>query len=153
MTRRIDISSRTVVFITVFLLGLWVIYQILDLILLLFVAVIFMSALSPVVSYLQKLKMPKALGILIVYLAVIGLLITALTISFAPLIEQTSRLIQVLPNSINSLLKVGNVDQSIFQREISNISSNLFSYTKSIFDNVLTIILLLVLTFYLLLEK
>ena len=99
MTRRIDISSRTVVFITVFLLGLWVIYQILDLILLLFVAVIFMSALSPVVSYLQKLKMPKALGILIVYLAVIGLLITALTISFAPLLEQTSRLIQVLPNS------------------------------------------------------
>lgn len=153
MTRKIDISSRTVVFITVFLLGLWVIYQILDLILLLFVAVIFMSALSPVVSYLQKLKMPKALGILIVYLAVIGLLITALTISFAPLIEQTSRLIQVLPNSINSLLKVGNVDQSIFQREISNISSNLFSYTKSIFDNVLTIVLLLVLTFYLLLEK
>ena len=153
MTRRIDISSRTVVFITVFLLGLWITYQILDLILLLFVALIFMSALSPIVSFLQKLKFPKALGIVIVYLLIIGLLGAALTISFSPLIEQTSRLIQVLPNSIGNLLQIGNVDQSIFEKEIGNITSNLFSYTRSILNNVLTIVLLLVLTFYLLLEK
>lgn len=153
MTRRIDISSRTVVFITAFLLGLWILYQILDLILLLFVALIFMSALSPVVKSLTKLKIPKPFGILIVYILVLGILGVALTVSFTPLIEQTSRLIQVLPNSISTLLQTGNVDQNIFTREFSSITGNLFSFTKTIFNNVITIILLLVLTFYLLLER
>ena len=153
MTRRIDISSKTVVFITAFLLGLWILYQILDLILLLFVALIFMSALSPVVKFLTKFKIPKPLGILFVYILVLGIFGTILTISFTPLIEQTSRLIQVLPNAISSLLQTGNFDPNIFQREVSNITGNLFSFTKTIFNNVITIILLLVLTFYLLLEK
>lgn len=153
MTRRIDISSKTVVFITGFLLGLWILYQILDLILLLFVALIFMSALSPVVKFLTRFKIPKPLGILIVYILVLGIFGTILTISFTPLIEQTSRLIQVLPNSISSLLQTGYVDQNIFQREIANITGNLFSFTKTIFNNVITIILFLVLTFYLLLER
>ena len=153
MTRRIDISSRTVVFITLFLLGLWVIYQILDLILLLFVALIFMSALSPIVKFLQRLKIPKALGILILYIFILAIIGTILTISFTPLIEQTSRLIAVLPAAISNVLQIGNVDQGIFQRELGSITGNLFSFTKTIFDNLITIILLLVLTFYLLLER
>ncbi len=153
MTRRIDISSKTVVFITLFILGLWVIYQILDLLLLLFVAIILMSALAPVVIFLEKLKIPKALGTLVVYLVVVLLLVLALTVSFTPLIEQTSRLIQILPASVTSLLQVGNVDQGILNREISNITGNLFIYTKTVFDNVIKVILLLVLSFYLLLER
>src|SRR3989344_6127061 len=153
MTRRIDISSRTVVFITLFLLGLWVIYQILDLILLLFVALIFMSALSPIVKFLQRLKIPKALGILILYIFILAIIGTIVTISFTPLIEQTSRLIAVLPAAISNVLQIGNVDQGIFQRELGSITGNLFSFTKTIFDNLITIILLLVLTFYLLLER
>lgn len=153
MTRRIDISSRTVVFITLFLIGLWIIYQILDLILLLFVALIFMSALSPVVSFLQKLKLPKALGIALMYIFILAILIGLLTISFAPLIEQTSRLIQVLPSAASDLLQIGNFDTNLVQRELGNLTGNLFSFTKGLLNNVITIILLLVLTFYLLLER
>src|SRR3989344_426750 len=153
MTRRIDISSRTVVFITLFLLGLWILYQILDLILLLFIALIFMSALSPVVKLLIKFKIPKPLGILIIYMFVLSISGLILTISFTPLIEQTSRLIAVLPAAISNVLQIGNFDSSIVQRELGSITGNLFSFTKTIFSNVITIILLLVLTFYLLLER
>lgn len=153
MTQRIDISWKTIVFITLFLLGIWITYQILDLILLLFVALIFMSALAPVTGFFTKLKVPKALAILIVYILIFGVLITVLTISFTPLLEQTSKLALTLPGVVSDLLKVGNVDQTIVQREIGNLTGNLFSLTKSIFDNVITIILTLVVTFYLLLER
>jgi predicted PurR-regulated permease PerM len=153
MPRKIDISHKTIIFVTIFFLSLWILYQILDLILLLFVALIFMSAISPVVSFLSRFKFPKALSILLVYMIIIGILGTMLTISFTPLIEQTSRLIQVLPDAVSKILQVGNVDQSFLQKELGNLTGNVFSVTKSIFDNVLTIVLLLVLTFYLLLEK
>ena len=153
MPKKIDISHKTIVFITLFLLGLWILYQILDLILLLFVALIFMSAISPILKLLTKIKIPKPLGILFVYLLIFSILGTVLTISFTPLIEQTSRLIQVLPNAVSQMLQVSNVDSSFLQKEFGNITGNLFSFTKTIFDNVITIILLLVLTFYLLLER
>ena len=153
MPRKIDISHKTIVFITLFLLGLWILYQILDLILLLFVALIFMSAISPVLKLLTTVKIPKPLGILLIYLLIFSVLGTVLTISFTPLIEQTSRLIQVLPDAVSKILQVSNVDSSFLQKEFGNITGNLFSFTKTIFDNVITIILLLVLTFYLLLER
>src|SRR3990167_8478079 len=153
MPRRIDISHRTVIFIAVFILSLWIIYQILDLILLLFVALILMSALSPIVMTLSRFKVPKPLSILLIYMIIFSFLGTILTISFTPLIEQTSRLIQVLPDAVSKVLQVGNVDQNFLQKEFGNITGNLFSFTKTIFDNVITIIFLLVLTFYLLLER
>ena len=63
MSHKIDISHRTVIFTAVFILALWVTYLIRDLLIILFVAVIFVSALSPLVESLVKLKVPKVLSI------------------------------------------------------------------------------------------
>lgn len=153
MTRRIDISWKTVVFITVFLLVLWIIFQILDLIMLLFVALIFMSALSPLVGIMQKFKLPKALGIAIIYIGIISILASLLTISFTPIIEQTANLISVLPNTIEQIAAFGHLDPGAIKSQIPDLSANFLSLSRAIFDNIITIILLLVLTFYLLLEK
>lgn len=153
MTRRIDISSRTVVFITVFLLGLWVIYQILDLILLLFVAVILTSALSPVVDFLQKQKLPKPLSIIIIYIVILLIFGSILTVSFTPLIEETSKLSQTLPATLGELLRVGNIDLNFLQSQLQDLSKNVFSFTLIIFDNIIRLVLILVITFYLLLER
>lgn len=153
MTRRIDVSYKTIIFITSFLLSLWILWHILDLILLIFVAVIFMSALSPLVSFLNKLKIPTALAIFLVYIVIIGVVGGGLTVSFTPLIEETTKLALALPAVLADLLKFGNVDPAVIQQELTHLSKNLLSITKAIFDNVLTVILLLVLTFYLLLER
>lgn len=153
MTRRIDISYKTIIFIAVFLIGAWIIYQILDLIMLTFVAIIFTSALSPIVTFLQKYKVPKALGIALVYLLIISILATLLTISFTPLVEQTINLIEILPATVNQLVSFTHLDPNVVTAGIPDISKNFLSISKSIFDNFITIILLLVVTFYLLLEK
>jgi predicted PurR-regulated permease PerM len=153
MPRKIDISHRTIIFIAIFILGLWVIYHVLDLIILLFVALIFMSALAPAVSFFQNFKIPKPLSILIVYIILIAILSTLLTISFAPLVEQTSKLIFTLPAVLSESFRVSNIDPQVIREQLPNISGNIFSITRAIFDNFITIIFLLVITFYLLLER
>lgn len=153
MTRRIDVSYKTIIFITLFLLSLWILWHILDLLLLLFVAVIFMSALAPLVNLFTKLKAPTALAIFLVYILIILVVGIGLTFSFTPLIEETTKLALTLPAVLADLLKFGNVDPGVIQQELTNLSKNLFSITKTVFDNFLTIILLLVLTFYLLMER
>lgn len=153
MNHKIDISHKTVIFIAVFILALWAIYLIRDLILILFVALIFMSALNPLVNSFVKLKLPRALSIALSYIiviAVIGILIASIV---PPLLEQTSRLVVTLPFLLAQLFNITGIGKSVFESQLSALSTNVFSITLTAFDNFITIIFLLVLTFYLLLEQ
>lgn len=153
MLRKIDISHRTIIFITVFILSLWLIYLIRDLLLILFVAVIFMSALSPLVRFLTQFKIPKSISIAITYLIIIAIVSSLVALVVPPLLEETRKLFLTLPPYLDSLLEMAAIDKSVLQSQLSALSRNAFSITLSIFDNVLTIIFLLVLTFYLMLER
>lgn len=153
MIQKIDISHKSVIFIAVLILSLWLIYLIRDLLVILFVAVILMSALSPLVKFFVKLKLPKALGIAVTYIVIIGLLSAAIAVILQPLIEESTRLIVTLPSVVGQLFNIANIDKSVFQSELTYLSKNIFSVTLAIFDNLLAIIFLLVITFYLLLER
>lgn len=153
MSQKIDISHKTVIFITLFILALLIIYLIRDLLIILFVAVIFVSALSPLVKFLIKLKLPKVLSIAIAYIIIIGILAGLIISVLPPLIEQSSRFIVTAPSLVAQFFNVTNIDKTVFSSELTSFSKNLFSITLSLFDNLLTIIFLLVLTFYMLLEQ
>lgn len=153
MHRKIDISHKTIFFITVFLLGLWLLFLIKDLLIILFAALIFMSALSPVVKLFEKLKFPKALGIALTYIIILSIVIGVLSLVVPTFIRQTSKLIVTLPPLTIQLFNALRIDPSVFQSELSSLSKNAFPFTLTIVDNILTIIFLLVITFYLLLER
>ncbi|OGE33988.1 hypothetical protein A3C59_05455 [Candidatus Daviesbacteria bacterium RIFCSPHIGHO2_02_FULL_36_13] len=153
MRRKVDISHRTIIFIAVFILSLWLLFLIRDLILILFISLILMSALSPMVRFFGRFKIPKPLGIAITYIIIIGVVSGLIAIVFPPLIEETKKLLATFPNNIDNLLAVIPLDKSVLQNQINSISGNIFSITLSVFDNLLTIIFLLVLTFYLILER
>lgn len=153
MSQRIDISYKTVIFITIFILGIWLIFLIKDLLLILFASVILMSALSPFVNTLVRWRVPKVLSIAITYIIILGVVAAILASILPPLIEQTTTLIVTLPPVLTQFFNVTNIDKSVISSELANISRNFVTITLAIFDNFLTIIFLLVVTFYLLLEK
>lgn len=153
MPTKIDISHRTVIFISLFILALWVLFLIKDLLIILFVGVILMSALSPLVIFLERFKVPKGLGIAVTYIIMIAVISGLFALVLPPLLEESSRLISVLPPLLDKLFETASIDKSVFQTQLSSFSRNIFSLTLTVFDNLLTIIFLLVLTFYLLLER
>ncbi|MBI2086412.1 AI-2E family transporter [Candidatus Daviesbacteria bacterium] len=153
MPKKIDISHKTIIFIAAFILGIWLIFLIRDLLLILFVAVILMSALWPLVRFLARFKVPKSLAIAITYIIIIAIVSGLMAIVLPPLIEETSRFFLTLPPHLEQLLDMAAIDKSVLESQISNISKNVFSITLSVFGNLLTIIFLLVLTFYLILER
>lgn len=153
MRQKIDISHRTIIFIAVFILGLWLIYIIRDLLLILFLSLILVSALSPMVNLFTKFKLPKPLGIAITYIIIIAVFSGLFAIVLPPLIEETRKLIITLPPLLEQIFNITGIDKSILQSQLTSLSQNIFSVTLAVFDNLLTIIFLLVLTFYLLLER
>lgn len=152
--RRVDISHKTIFFIIGFLALLWALFQIKDVIIILFIAIIFMSALSPVVEYLEKFKLPKSLAIAITYVIILGILAGLVSVVTLPLLEQTSNLAQTLPERIQQALpKEGPINRSLIEDEIAAISKNALDFTLAIFNNFIAFISIAVLTFYLLLER
>ncbi|MDD5415606.1 MAG: AI-2E family transporter [Candidatus Daviesbacteria bacterium] len=153
MPQKIDISHRTVIFTTIFILALWITYLIRDLLIILFVALIFVSALSPLVKIFVKLRLPKVLSIAITYIVIVAAIVGLIISIVPPLIEQSTKLVITAPGLLAQFFNITNLDKSVFSSELTSLSKNLFSITLSVFDNLLTIIFLLVITFYMLLEQ
>ncbi len=153
MIRKVDISHKTIVFLAVFLIALWIVYQIIDVILLLFVAVILMSAIAPLVDKLVHWKVPKTAAILLVYLIILLIISATLAAGFTPVLEQTSRLSQRLAENLSNVLRVSYIDQSILKQELSSASHNLITFTIDAFRSMIGLVSILVMTFYLLLDR
>ncbi len=153
MLRKIDISHKTIFFITAFLLGLWILYQIKDVILIMFVAIIFMSALSPFIEKLVSWKFPKGVAIALIYLLIIGLISLLVFVIINPLIEQTASLVVTIPDTIQHVMPPGTVNRNILEDRLGDISQNAANFALAIFTNIITIVSIGVLTFYLLLDK
>jgi len=87
---KIEISHRTIIFAILFLLGLWFIYKVANVLVLLFVSFILMTALNTLVDRLEHWRLPRPLAIFITYILVIGLISFIIGSVVPPLIEQTS---------------------------------------------------------------
>ena len=86
MNRTIEISSGTILRTIFILLTLWLLYLVRDILLLVFLAIIIVSAIDPIVDWFQKRKIPRSLTVLVVYIlflsvlgVTIGLLVPPLT--------------------------------------------------------------------------
>lgn len=154
MMRTIEISHRTVIFTVLFLISLWVLWQIRTVVLALFIAFLLATALNPPVNRLTKFKIPRALSILIIYLLLIGAIFGVAASIIPPLVDQTSVLVSRLPEYLNSFGVTG-IDQKLVSEQLANIGklpANVLQFVISIFSNIISVFIVLVLTFYLLLE-
>lgn len=155
MPKKIEISHRTIVFTTFFLIFLAFLWQIKQIIIGLFVALILMAAINPAIDRMEKMKIPRVLGIILIYiliLALVGLIIAGV---IPPLVDQTSTLIANAPKFIEDL-GIPNIDQRIIESQIQQLGSipaNLVKVSVEILTNIVAIAALLVITFYLLLER
>lgn len=153
MMQKIEISHKTVIFIAVFLFAVWLLIEIKDIILLLFISFIIMSALRPLVEFFEKYRIPRALSILGVYVLLVGAIGVALSSLVPPLVNQTARLITNLPKYMEQLSPYINVDVKSVTNQIAPISQNIVMVTLSVFSNIIAALTVGVFTFYLLLER
>lgn len=156
MPRKIEISHKTIVFAVGFILALWLIWQVKNILLTVFVSLVLMAALNPLVDLLEKWRLSRGLAILIAYISLwllIGLGVAGIV---PPLIEQTRHLIVRLPVALSQIEFFSSNQQVITQELLSQIGAlpeNLLKFTFGIFSNVLSLFTTLVITYYLLLER
>jgi len=155
MPKKVEISHRTIVFTVFFLILLAFLWQIRQIIVGLFVALILMAAINPAIDKMEKMKIPRVLGIILIYILILVLVGVIIAGIIPPLVDQTSTLIARAPQFIEGL-GIPSVDPRIIESQIQQLGSipaNLVKISVEILANVVAIAALLVITFYLLLER
>lgn len=156
MIKKIEISHKTVIFTVVFLLGLWFLYSIRDIILGLFAALLIMAILNPLVTRLTKFKVPRSLSVLLTYFLVFGVLGFVLASIVTPLVEETANFANGLPKYLENLGIASFFGQEAMQNLISQIVSlpgQVFKVGVSVFSNLVATFAALVFAFYLLIAR
>jgi len=121
----------------------------------LFIATILMSALNPSIRRLEKLRIPRWLAIMMIYLVILIILGLGLWGIVPPLVDQTSALINKIPDLFRKFNFWG-IDEKILSSQLGQLTSvpvNLIKFITNVFSNLVEIFALAVLTFYLLLER
>lgn len=155
MAKKVDISYRTIIFTVVILLLLWLVYLIREIIFTLFIGFIFMSALNPLTARLENFKIPRALAIVFLYLAIFAFFGVVVAGIIPPLIDQTSGLLGNIPGYIQEI-NIPWLDKEIINDRLQDLGSlpqELIRLTFSVFMNVVSIFVVMVITFYLLMER
>ncbi|MFC1653540.1 AI-2E family transporter [Patescibacteria group bacterium] len=156
-TAKIEISHRTIIFTVVFLLMLYLIYLIKDVLLLLFIAFLLTTAINPLVTKLEKHKISRSLSIPVVYLLMLTGIISAIAGIVPPLVSQTAKLISQIPipPEISENIKNLNInlqDLNVIASQLNSIPK-VFELIGSAFTVVAVILTVMVMSFYLLKER
>lgn len=155
MTRRIEISSKTIVFTIFFLISLRLIWEIRELIYALFLAFIFMSALKPMVSRLEKFRIPRQIAAFTVVITTIVAIFFILAFMLPPIVNETVVFLTNLPvfllNSFPFL--EGSLNPEAAVQFLPDLTQNAFKFAQGLFSNILFIISVIFFTFYFSLEE
>src|SRR3990167_3976355 len=156
MPRKIEISHKTIVFTVLFLIGLWFLYFIRDIILELFVALLLMTILEPLVSLFAKLKIPRGVSVLLSYISFFGVFGGVIALIIPALVEQTAGFVNQLPGYLSNLGISEVISTNItgeFLTKIGSLPGEIIKFTFSLFSNLISVVTVLVFSFYLLLAR
>ena len=156
---RIEISYKTIIFTSLFIIGIWFLIQIKEIIILVFLSILILSALLKPVDWLTSKKFPRVLAVILVYIFVILVIGFVVGIIIPPLVKQTSDFVSKTPqivDSINNFLVFHQIPtqniSSAIERQLGQIAENFIFISTAIFSSIFLILTLFVLSFYMLLE-
>jgi len=137
---------------------LWLLVQIKEIALLIFVSLMLSLALSPFVEFLEKRKIPRGLAVLIIYIIIVSIVALIGAVALPPIISQTTRFIKSFPQIISSLgstpilNKVTTDLNNFLAEQLMGASGNVIRVTVGAFSGILAVFSLMVFTAYLLLD-
>ncbi|MDP3988822.1 MAG: AI-2E family transporter [bacterium] len=171
----VTISSISIIKVIVFGVGLFLLWYLGDLVLALITSVVIASAIEPGARFLEKYRIPRVVSVIMLYLASFLLFVGIITIFVPPLIEQSIRLSNQLPQQLAQFdlfegvggieplatqfglrLPEGLVVGDFYGRIesiISGISGGAIATASTIFGGAFSFVLILVLSFYLSVQK
>lgn len=165
----ISISTSTILKLVLVLLALFFLWLIRDILAILFVAIILAALIDPLADWFEQHKIPRALSVILIYIMLLVLVGGILLLLIPPLIDEFGELAtnfggywDNVAAGINNI-KGFSIDQgfpSSLETGLQSVSENLSAAVGKIFGTItgliggiVTMILILVIAFYMVVEE
>jgi len=166
---KIEISTNVIWKTILILLLLWFLFLVRDILLLLFLAIVIVSAIQPFVDRMERKRVPRALSTILVYIVFIflfGLLVyliaPVLTEELNQFAQDIPKYLQSASNFLENIVQIAadyNFEEDL-RRLISNSTNSLTDSLSGVFSNSLQflgnffkVIIVASLSFYMLVKK
>lgn len=172
----IQIGSLTIIKSLLIILGLFAVYYLRDIFLVVILSVIIASAIEPATQWFIKRGVPRVLSVLLIYSVTAISLALVFYFLFLPLLNESASLLSSLPSYLGELqvwnplqnnpIISGNGSLGDFSKNfslaeiageidtaVSNLSKGFFSTASRVFGGILSFFLVVVLSFYLSVES
>lgn len=158
MEKHYEITPRTIILGLAAVAAVWILVQVRLVVIGIFIALILGLALDPLVVKLKKLRLPRAVGVFLVFFLFLTVLLGLLAYGFTPLVNQTGKFIVNLPqflgpvlNSLGPIPFASELQQQLVA-QATILSANILTIAGAIVSNVVFLLMVLFLTFYFLLD-
>ena len=158
MDKHIEISLKTILMTAGLFALLYLLIQIKEVILLIFVALILAVALEPAVAWLKRRGFKRGLAVIIVVLLIMLLLIGVVALLITPIVTQTQMLIEQFPRLLDVVFKnvyfgsFINTFNAALTEQLTGVSGSLLKITLDVFTAAASLLTVLFFTAYLLLD-
>lgn len=168
-TFSINITTSTIIKFFLVMILIYFLYVIKDILIILFVALIFSSALDPSVDWMQGKKIPRSIGIILIYVVLLIIISLSIYLIIPPIAQEIGDLSANSPRYIEKILaeissfKQYSIEHGIIDEiksGLGSISENLqaaasgvFATVSNIFGGIVSFFLILVITFYMVVEE
>jgi len=161
--RQIDLSTGIIFRAVLIVLALYFLYLVKDVIALIFISALIVSAIDPAVDWMQKKRIPRPFGVTIIYVVLLAIISLSISFLIPPLAGQFRDFSQKIPQLSRELtVLIGNTDNyftggltTASQPAIPQLSNNLsllsgrvFSGTIGFFSGFISILAVLAMAFY-----
>ncbi|NQU83196.1 MAG: AI-2E family transporter [Parcubacteria group bacterium] len=163
------ISTGTIIKIVFVLLLVVAIYYLRHIVAMIFVSFMLASLMDPVADWFEKHKIPRGLAVLLIFIVFLGAFAGVLILLVPPILDQIREFVrdfggywERISSSFEALERWGAEQgfSSNFQKSLESIEANLgkaisgiFSTVSGIFGGVVTFVVVLVMTFYMVVEE
>lgn len=161
--KTIEISTWTIAKFFLFILGLFFLYYIRNVVAFIFIVVILVAGFTPFVNWLVKLRIPRVIAVVILYFLIFVFFTFVIYLIIPPIIEQVTLLstninfysekLQNININISELLFQGRDVLSFVGNSLSQVSGGVFRSFLSLFGSAAAALTVFVLTFYILVQE
>ena len=160
----VHLSTAAIFKVVGVVLALWLLYTLREVVVVAIIAMLFATALEPAVDWLQRRHMPRAFGVAFLYLALF-FIFSLVIVLLAPLVaEEIVSLTKNFPAHWRAWVESFQINEPKFTDALQQVvetlpatlreaAGNIFVFIQTVFGNLVSFVLVLVLTFYFLIQE
>jgi len=166
---RINVSTASILKIVAVVLSLIFLYFIRDILLLIFISIILAALIEPPVNWAEERRVPRGISIIVIYVVLVLFLGLVVRLVIPPIIQQVALLAQNFPSLWSRIVEntdslrqfseeqglSGNIQRLLesLQTGLQRAATGVYGFTVALFRNLVNFVMVLVLTYYLVVQK